>query len=270
MCGRSILRNGVDAPNLAHHRKLVAIEVARELSADELPRIAAIVAAEEFIGGEIESRARVWTDNEWRVPVPTIRTFAAARLRLNADAFAGAFIETNQAAVLKFSVDDVRVFGIDLRAKAIAAVCHEPVGVDDAGRAASARWTTKAEVVLRAAINVVERFGVVSCDVVKLRDREVLFEVPSCTAIPALINPTIGTNQIVIGVLGIDPDVVIVDVLVSLAETTNRAAAVVRHHRKHIHDVDSIDVLGIRNDARVVHRCRVKLVATFPTATAIG
>ncbi len=73
-----------------------------------------------------------------------------------------------------------------------------------------------------------------------------------------------------IGVVRIDPDVVIVDVFVSLAETTQRAAAVVRDHQKHVHDVDAIDVFWIGNDARVVHRRRIKLVAPFPTAAAIA
>ncbi len=211
----------------------------------------------------------MWTDNERRVPVPAQRIFTSAWLRLNADTLARAFVETHQTAVLKFGVDDVWIFGIHLRSKTITAVGHEPVGVDDPRSTTRTRWTTKAEVVLRAAINVVERFVVVGGDVVKLSHRKILFEVPRGAAIPTLVNPTIAANQIVIGVLRIDPDVMIVDVLVSLAETTNSATAVVRDHRKHIHDVDAIYVLRIGNDARVVHRGRIKLVATFPTATAI-
>src|SRR5205807_9223628 len=39
---RSILRHRVHTPDLAHHVQLVAIEPARELSADDLPAIAAI------------------------------------------------------------------------------------------------------------------------------------------------------------------------------------------------------------------------------------
>src|ERR1043165_4205220 len=37
---RSVLRHGVDAPDATHHRQLVAIEIARELTTDRGPTIA--------------------------------------------------------------------------------------------------------------------------------------------------------------------------------------------------------------------------------------
>ena len=134
-------------------------------------------------------------------------------LRLNADTFARAFVEPNEHAVLQRRIDRVRIFRIDLRSKTVATVGYKPVGVGDAGSAARARRTTKTEVVLRAAVNVVERFRVVGGDVVELRDRKILFEVPVRAAIETLVNSAVATNQIMIGVGRIDPDVVIVDVL---------------------------------------------------------
>ena len=136
-------------------------------------RVAAIVAAKEFVGGEVKTRVRVRADDERRVPIPTQRIFAATGLRLNAHAFAGALVETHEPAVLQLGIDGVRIFRIDLTAKTVAAVGHEPVGVGDAGSAARARWTAETEVVLRAAVDVVERRRVVGRDVVELRDRQV-------------------------------------------------------------------------------------------------
>ena len=42
--GRGIFRHRVHAPDFAHHRQPVAIEIARELTADDSPTIAAIIA----------------------------------------------------------------------------------------------------------------------------------------------------------------------------------------------------------------------------------
>ena len=102
------------------------------MTADDLPTITAIIAAKEFVGGEIDTRMRVWTDDERRVPVPSQGIFVATYLGLNAHAFAGAFVKTRQRAVLKFRINDIRIFGIDLRAKAIAAIRNEPVTVHNA------------------------------------------------------------------------------------------------------------------------------------------
>ena len=73
-----------------------------------------------------------------------------------------------------------------------------------------------------------------------------------------------------IGVVRIDPDVMVVNVLGFLTKTPQGFAAIVRDHQKNIHDVNAIDVLRIGDDARVVHRRRVEFVALFPTAAAIA
>src|SRR5438132_7901578 len=78
-----ILRHCVHAPNLAHHRQLVAIETARKLAADDLPTVTAIVAAKQSIGSEIDARVRVRTDDERRVPIPSQRIYVAANFGLN-------------------------------------------------------------------------------------------------------------------------------------------------------------------------------------------
>ena len=54
------LKNWVDP-----FESLVArVQSARELSADHLPAVATIIAAEKFVGGKVETRMRVRTDNE--------------------------------------------------------------------------------------------------------------------------------------------------------------------------------------------------------------
>src|SRR5215207_373161 len=210
------------------------------------------------------------TNDERSIPIPARRIFIAPRLRLNTDAFSSALVETDEHAVLKCRIDGVWIFRIYLRTKTIAAICDKPVGVGDTRSTARARWATKAEIILCAAIDVVKRLSVVGGDVVKLRYGKVLFEVPGLTSIETFVNATVATNEIVVRVLWIDPDIVIVYVFISLAEAANSAAAIIRHHQKHVHDVDALDVFRIRDDTGVVHRSRIKFIAPFPTTTAIA
>jgi hypothetical protein len=58
-----------------------------KLTADHLPRVAAIVAAIELVRRDVESRVEVRADDERCIPVPARRIFVATGLRLNADAF---------------------------------------------------------------------------------------------------------------------------------------------------------------------------------------
>src|SRR5205814_3610615 len=106
---RSILGYGIDALNLSHHRQLVAIQTARKLAADHLPTVAAIVAAEKFVGGKVKPRVRVWTDDERRVPIPTQRLFTTADLRRDTQTLAGSFVIANQIAVLQLGIARVRI-----------------------------------------------------------------------------------------------------------------------------------------------------------------
>ena len=172
--------------------------------------------------------------------------------------------------MLQRCIDRVRIFRIDLRTKAVAAVGDKPVGIDNAGSTARARWSTETEVVLGSAVDVVERLGVVGGDVIELRHRQVRLEVPVHAPIETLVDTAVAADEVMIGIVWIDPDVVIIDVLRSLAETAQGAASVVGHHEKDVHHVDAIYLFWIGDDASVVHRGRVKLVAAFPTAAAIA
>ena len=71
-------------------------------------------------------------------------------------------------------------------------------------------------------------------------------------------------------IIWIDPDFVIVDVLGSLAQPSQRAATIIGDHQENVHHVDPIDVLRIGDDVRVVHGAGVEFVALFPTAAAVA
>src|SRR5882724_10805866 len=153
------------------------------------------------------------TDDKRRVPIPAQRIFVAAGLRLNTHALAGAFVVAHDVAALQLGINRVWIFGIDLSAKTVATLCYEPVGVDDAGGVAGARWPAERVIVLRAAKHIVERRRVVSGDVIELRDGQVALEKPIRAAVITLIDAAVAADQIMIVIRWVDPDFVIVDVL---------------------------------------------------------
>src|SRR5438045_2719994 len=166
-------------------------------------------------------------DDKRRVPIPAQRIFVAADLRLNAHALASALVVANDVAGLKLGVNRVRIFGIDLGAKTVATLRHKPIGVNDAGGVAGARWTTEGVIVLRAAKHIVERRRVVGSDVIELGDGKIALEKPIRAAVVTFVNAAVTADQIMVVVRWVDPDFVVVNVLGSLAQTPQRAAAVI-------------------------------------------
>jgi hypothetical protein len=91
---RLVLRDRIHAPDFTHHRQPVAVETARKIAADYFPGVATIVTAIELVRSKVEARVQVRADDERRIPVPAQRVFAAAGLRLNADALTRGLIKT--------------------------------------------------------------------------------------------------------------------------------------------------------------------------------
>jgi hypothetical protein len=79
---------------------------------------------------------------------------------------------------LGLAVDDVGVVGIDLAMETVAALHDEEFVVADAVSALVLGGAAEGEVVLSAAVDVVERRVVVTGDVVELRDGQVGVELP--------------------------------------------------------------------------------------------
>jgi hypothetical protein len=166
---RVVLRHRVHAVDAPHHLELVPVGLAREIGADRPPRVAAVVTPEDALRGEIEPRMRVRTDDDRRVPVPAEPRIPDRGLRLDVDLLPGAPVVADEAAVLRFGVDDVRVLRIDDGREPVAAGRDVPVGVDDAVHRVRARRAADGVVVLRTAVHVVERRVVVERDLVELR-----------------------------------------------------------------------------------------------------
>ena len=90
------------------------------------------------------------------------------------------------------------------------------------------RRAAEAVVVLRAAVDVIERRVLADGDVVHLRGGQVGFEDPGGGAVEAFVEAAVAAHQVVIVVLRVDPDFVIVHVLVARAAARSACG---RHRR---------------------------------------
>ncbi len=249
--------------------KRVAVEAARQVVADDRPRIAAVVAAKDLVGGEVEPGVRVGTDEERGVPVPAVLGLALARLGLDGRRLAARAVEAGQIAVLGLGVDDVRVFRIDGRLEAVPGVGRDPVGVDDAVGARRPGRAAQAVVVLGPAVDVVERRVVVGRDLVELGHRQVGHVLPGPAAVERLVDAAVVAVEAVIGVGGIDPEGVRVPVLALVAEGLPGRAAVVADLEEDVHGVDALRVLGIADELLVVVAARSVGAPPLPGGPAV-
>src|SRR5262245_1784227 len=261
---RLMAGDGVRAPYFAEHGQLVTVELPRQVGADRLPGVAAVVAAEEFVGREVDARAGMRADEQRRIPVPAQGRLTLSRLRLDANALPGAAIVARQDAVLQFAVDGVGVFWIDARLEAIAAEKDKPVTVGDAVDAAIARRAADGVVVLGAAVDVVERCAFIHGDVIELRYWQVGDEPPVGGLVMALVDAAVAADEIVIGVVGVDPQAVIVHVAEFGAEVAQRFAAVVGNLAEDIHEIDALGIFRIDDQVSPVHGLALVLVLTLP------
>ncbi len=253
---RRVACDGVDAPQPALHLHRRARDVAREVGGDGTPGVALVVAAINALRGEVEPRVAERADEQRRIPVPARGVLARLFLGHDAHRVARAAIEAHQPAVLRLGVDGVVVGGVDAALEAIAAIGDEPVGVADAGDAARAGRSAEREVVLRAAVHVVERRVHVDVDLVELRQRQVGEEAPGLRPVEGLVETTVVAVEDVVAVIRIDPDGMVVDVLARLAEVLPRGAAVIGDAVVHVDGDHAVGVVRVDPDLAVVERAR--------------
>ena len=153
----------------------------------------------------------MWAGKKRSIPIPTVFIFTFSGFRLQTGRFTCRFIKTNQASVLRLGVDNIRVIRINGTFKTITTVGYKPIGVWNSVFIACPRWATQAEIILRTTIHIVERLRIVDRHLIKLNDWQVGFIFPRFGAIPCFIDSAITTIQHVIGVGGIDPQHVIVN-----------------------------------------------------------
>ena len=266
-----VLGHRLDRPHFIHHRQFVAVELAGEVRADRPPGIAAIVAAEEDVGTIVEPGMQMRADDQRGVPVPAQGRLPLARLGPDVDQFPAAFVVAVQSAVLILRIKDVRIFRIDLSLKPVAAQGKEPFAVGDPIVGVGAGRPTERIIILGAAINIVERRVIVDADLIELGYRQIGFEGPGSAAVEALVDPAVAAGQEIVGVVRIDPQGVVVDVLVALTHLAKVLTPILGHHHPGIHRINPFRIPGVAEQFLVVLRAAADVTAAlFPALSAIG
>ena len=135
-------------------------------------------------------------------------------------------------------------------------------------RVQGARGAAEGVVVLGAAVDEVDGRGVVDVHPVELGDGQVRGPLPRGPPVEALVEAAVAPDEVVVGVVGVDPDRVVVHVLVALAEVRPRLAGVVRHLQEDVHRVEALGVLRVDEDLLVVHGAAGDVVAALLPALA--
>ena len=86
LIGEGVLPDRVRAPQPAHHRDRVAIDLARQVGTHQLPGRAAVVAAHQAVGRDVQARVRVRAQDERNVPARAQLRILLAEARAYADA----------------------------------------------------------------------------------------------------------------------------------------------------------------------------------------
>ena len=257
--GRAVLGDRVDAPHAAHDLELVAIDVARQVARNGAPAGSLVVALEEDLRAEVDAVVVVGRHVQPGVPVPAQRRAAGVRLRLDVEALPAAPVEARNHPVLQLRDDDVGVLGVDHRVESVAPEGYVPVRIAYAA-AQRLRRPAQRVVVLRAAVDVVERLVVGGRDLVELGQRQVGEEVPVLAEVMSLVQPAVVAEDQMLGVVRVEGDRVMVHVHALRGEPAPRLAPVVGHLDEGVERVDAVEAVRVGVELVVVHR-RARLVA---------
>src|SRR5437868_11229192 len=133
------------------------------------------------------------TYDKGRIPIPTQWRLTFTFLRLDDELLASALVITHQRTILGFCINYVRIFRINLRAKAITAGGHIPIRIHDSIDILCARRSTPGKIVLGSTAHVVEGEGIVQSNVIELHGRQVGFESPACEVVVSFSHPVVGS-----------------------------------------------------------------------------
>ena len=226
----------VHAPDAPQEALLVAVQPLREVAADGRPRAAAVVAAPQALRCVVEAPGVVRADEQGRIPVPALRRIAVGGLRPDPDRLLAASIPAVQVPFLPHQVEHVRIARVERHAVPVRAQRRVPVVVPDAFAVERARGAVQRAQVLRPCQDVVERRPVAQRHLVELRHRQVRKVPPRRPLVEALVEAPVGARQQVSAVARVDPECVVVAVLVAPGlEGGKRRAAVPRDLKEHIH-----------------------------------
>ncbi len=242
---RTVVVQRVDAPDPAEELLLVAVAPVRQVAADRGPGVAPVVALPDPLGAVVDPVGAVRAHQQRRVPVPALRRVPLGGLGADHQRLLVPPVSAVEHPLLPHQIEEVRVARVEGDAVAVGAERHIPVLVADAVHVEGARWTVQGALVLQPDQDVEERLAVAERHLVDLRHRQVR-EVPEGPPlVEGLVQPGVGAHQEVVTVGRVDPQGMVVAVLVVAGlEGLHRRAAVSGDMEEDVHLVDPVGVEG--------------------------
>ena len=134
----------------------------------------------------------------------------------------------------------------------IAPQHHLPIGGANAVNVIGAGWSALGVVVLGAAVDVVERFGIIQSQFVVLGYRKIFHVAPGSAQVEAFVQTAIRPHHDVIGVGGVKHDGMHIPVLVWVRHRAKGFAAVLGFLNGGTDQVEPIELMGARKNFLVV------------------
>jgi len=193
---------------------LLGFIIAREVGTDRGPGASGIGRAKDVLRGVVDDVGIVRRNHDGHRPgVPIflmLRRVAVGILGpfLDALGLAGAAIEAREDGAFVVGVNDVRIARVGNDVAAFAAAHGVPIALEDRSVIA-ARANAERRVVLLRAVDAILKV-VVGGDVVKLRGRLIVLRSPVFAAVDADGGAAVVAVDHAIGIVGIDPESVIV------------------------------------------------------------
>ena len=231
----------------AHDLELLAIDLLREIDAAHfLPRHAVVPRAHQEVPAQVDGRRIVGRELERRVPVVAVGLGGVAVLARAGDGphgglLAGGEVVPVHVPALRLGEDDRRVGGVHDGEEAVAVGHLVPVLMADAVEGEGVGGPAPGVVVLQPAAHEV-RIAHVVADGVELAQRQVVEHAPVRGAVPARGQAAVASQDDMVGIVGVDPERVVVDVHLLGAVAAEGAPAVVGHHQAAPEHVDAVHV----------------------------
>ena len=185
---------------------------------------------------------------DWRVPVESQLALSVVLFRLDQTAFERDPIDSPNKAALRFSVNIVCIGRIGKHPESVSSKNIFPAAIGDSARVL--RIAYPHAVVLQPAKNVIG-VGVVHAHVIELRNRQIIALPPGIAAIVGIPNAAVITDDEVIGIVGIHPNIVEIPVR-SVSDSAETSAAVLAHDQGKVRLVNFVLVFRIYDQVREI------------------
>ena len=259
-------------------RHISSTSATGQVPAEGFPGFSLVHGAVKLVGPHVQDVLLVPAQQDGRLPIPPERSLAQCVGGVKACGFSSGQVGPAVPPKLVAREHDVRVPAVDFDLHAVAAAqaavrvlpCLVPGGI----LLVRVR-TFPCAVVLQPPVDVVG-FGVVHFHSVKLAHAWAVALDPGCAAVPRHVHAAVVAVEHVPRVVGVDPNLVVVDVDVWGADVLKRLASVGGLQQRHPRDVHGVDVGGVdAHRAEVIavgvpHVVQPTFVGALPRAVLEG